>query len=169
MIEYLKEYFISEKELISLKDSLEEISQRKLKDNDRLRTALQLYIVLECCCDSITEELTEDFVNNLKKDIEQAKERSGEILKTQAVETRDKLMHLINDVQEIRNELSIRGKCISDIEEGLSTTEAINGEAENLKIIISENMNKLEKLLASYIKLRDGRSFSDLCALINES
>lgn len=168
MTGYFNDFFLSEQELAELKQSAQDFLQQRLQEKDRLRVAMQLYILTECCCNALTTELTADFVNSLQTEIAEAKQQVETDLSRLAQEQKEHLDSLCKKAEEIHNELHVKKNNIDEVINGVATTEDIHGTVDQHRDTVNSEINQIETLLQEYMRIRDGRAFDEMCRLISK-
>lgn len=169
MTEYLQEYIASEESLRGQEDKLKQVVEQKLQSSNRLRTYMQLLMIIRVASEALGNIDQTAFLTSIKDEAEQAKARSSQLLGNRAQQARQEVEELAVRIGELQNELKQRGLCIDRILQGLGEVASSNIELDQLKKSAHNTMQEIENRLQSISQMRQQQDFVEMCRLANLS
>ncbi len=167
MIDNLKDFLISNEELANMEEQLRQTMQQSLQQSDRLRTYMQLMIIVRQGCEALRALDTQQFLTQLKEELETRAKRSREEVDQLIVTTRDQVEGLGEKADALQKELKVRIDKVNDVAEGLGDM-ANDADLTRYREDAARLLSDLEQRIASLVELRNSKSFAELNAMATQ-
>lgn len=169
MIDVLSELIVGTEPLEEFRTRLQSAIDTNLEADRRLRTAFEVIIMLETAEAALQRIDTEGFVEQFKQKINETRSNATRILAENASALRTRLEAIETEATELRDELKVRGRCIDDVREEISTYLPKDTTIEELRATANEAFMGIERIVKGAVDTRQGKSFADLEELASNS
>lgn len=164
MIEYLKDFLLSDDELARQEEQLQQYFRERLQQPDRLRTYMQLMMIAKLACKALNALDTKDFLARLKEELQTQSEHAQQQIQQQMADTKSSVEELCDKANKLQQEIKVRSSLVNDIIVGLGNVTS-DSELSKQQEQVATLLADMERRMAALVELRNSQSFSQLLSM----
>lgn len=163
MIEDLNAFLVSAQELAHLEEQLRQCFRECLQQPDRLRSYMQLMMMVRLGCEALGSLDTKGFLAQLKEDLQTQGKQARQQVEQQMTETKDSVEEISEKAELLQQEIKVRSDIVNDVIAGLGNV-ASDVELSQLQEQAANLLADVERRMKTLVELRNSQSFAQLLA-----